>query len=288
MVAEMPLIERMDPRGNCQEHWDSVAHQWKHWKPPLRPCAADIEMLRQSVWNGFSAERRNKLNVLLLGVTPEIAEMAWPEGTRLQAVDRSAEMIEVVWPGNVPGRREARQGQWLSLPFADRQFDVVVGDGCFIHMDYPHGWTALSRSLRRVIRDDGLMLMRFFVQGPDRETPEEVYLDLKRGDVESFHVFKWRLAMALQQSSAEGVRVHDVWQHWDRAAISMPELARQTGWPPESIRTITLYRDKQVTHTFPTLAEALDAVKPFFAVQLVQQPAYELGERCPIVTFRPA
>ena len=272
---------------SCHGHWNSVAAHWKHWGPPLRPSPEDIAAMHGAVADWCIRSARNDPRVLLLGVTPEIATMPWPDGTRLWAVDRSAEMIELVWPGDLPGRREALFGEWLEMPFADAEFDIVIGDGCFIHMAYPVGWRSLAARLRRLLRDDGLMALRFFVQGAAKESVAEVYADLQRGAIGSFHAFKWRLAMALQESSDAGVCLHDIWLNWESSGLNAPELAHQTGWTRESIESIHLYREKRVNHSFPTLDEAIATLGPSFCPTAIHHPGYELGARCPIVGLRP-
>jgi SAM-dependent methyltransferase len=286
-----PVLRRepaREPKASCHQHWNSVAAHWKHWGPPLRPSPEDTAVMREAVLAWCHRSGRAAPRVLLLGVTPEIATMSWPTGTRLLAVDRSAEMIEIVWPGDVPGQREAMLGEWLAMPFANGQFDVVIGDGCFIHMAYPTGWRSLGKLLRRVLKDDGLLVLRFFVQGPVAESVEEVYADLRRGAIGSFHVFKWRLAVALQKSTDTGVCLHDIWENWEASRINPPELARQTGWIRESIETIRLYREKRVNHSFPTLDEAIATLQPSFRPDAIHRPGYELGIRCPIVVLRPS
>ena len=68
---------------------DSLALQARHWNllgPPLRPSRDDVAILEGVVQSLHTAPR-----VLLLGVTPELATLAWPAGTELVAVDRVRE-----------------------------------------------------------------------------------------------------------------------------------------------------------------------------------------------------
>jgi hypothetical protein len=65
-----------------------------------------------------------------LGVTPEIAEIAWEPAHRLVAVDKSEGMVNAVWPGDTPTRRGV-VGDWLALDLPDAPFDLAVGDGVF-------------------------------------------------------------------------------------------------------------------------------------------------------------
>ena len=234
-----------------------------------------------------ASQRSGGLKVLLLGVTPEIASMSWPAGTQLHAIERSAEMIAVVWPGDIPSRRQAVQGEWLELPFEAHEFDLIIGDGCFISMSYPDGYRSLTASLRRVLKADGLVILRFFAKETPYESAPDVYASLHRGDIGSFHAFKWRLAMALQPSPEAGVRLHDIWRNWADAGIPASELSARTGWTEDAIHTIELYRDKQARFTFPSLGDALAALTPGFTVEEIRHLGYELGSRCPVVSLRP-
>jgi len=62
---------------------------------------------------------------LLLGATPAIANMHWPDETWLTALDKSLPMAKSVWPGNVPGRRAVVCGDWLSFLFRRSCYDVA-------------------------------------------------------------------------------------------------------------------------------------------------------------------
>src|SRR5262245_49163572 len=69
--------------------------------------------------------------VLLLGVTPVLSEL----GRSLVAVDRSAMMIEHVWPGN-DARRRVVQADWRSMAPDGGPFTAVIGDGSFNCLDF--------------------------------------------------------------------------------------------------------------------------------------------------------
>ena len=99
--------------------WYFHAHQWHSIGAPLRPCAEDIRLM-------VGACPAGKANILLLGVTPEVAEFSWPAGTHITAVDLHLPMISHVWPGN-RATRKAICADWLSLPLASSHFDIVSG-----------------------------------------------------------------------------------------------------------------------------------------------------------------
>lgn len=266
---------------NRRDHWNDHARQWDRVGPPLRPCAEDIRLARELIGGGDEGAG-NRRHAVLLGVTPEVASMDWPRGTRLTAVDRCMEMIRGVFPGRklaMPAR--AVRGDWLSLPLPDDSADWVVGDGCYTLLAGPESYRALGREVRRVLRSGGRYLARLFVRPDQPEPVERVFDDLEAGRIGNFHVFKWRLAMALHDGLDRGVRVDDIWSRWKRAGLQPRVLARRTGWPEPEIRTIEAYRGGQARYTYPTLDEARAALSDDFEELDCRFPRYELGERCP-------
>ena len=233
----------------------------------------------------YAAERPDRLRALLLGVTPEIAAMPWPAGTLLLAVDRSQAMIRGVWPGAAFGQL-AVCARWRVLPLADGRQDIVLGDGCFSAVTFDE-YAALANSLHRALQRRGLVLMRFFTRPERPETPAHVFAELHAGGIGSFHAFKWRLAMALHTSLDAGVRLADIWDAWHAAVPRPEEVAQSRGWPLPVVLTIDDFRGVSERYTFPTLSEARAAMAGGFEEVSCDFPGYELGERCPIMAFRP-
>lgn len=270
--------------NNSGIHWRSVAQEWKHFGSPLRPCIEDIQHMEYVVAN--SCDTQHNIKAKLCGVTPEIALMTWPAGTYLTAVEQSQEMIQEIWPGDITEKRIAIQGDWLSSLSSKHDNDVVIGDGCFISVNYPDGYTALSANLADSLKNNGILVMRFFIQQDVKEQSEHVISDLVNGKIGSFHAFKWRYAMSLQQSSQQGIRLHDIYTAWQQAAIDTNWLAEHTGWTREVVDTINLYENKQNKFSFATLPEIIETLSHYFQQESIYFPQYELGERCPIITFR--
>jgi hypothetical protein len=84
--------------GNCvkSEHavagqWPGVARFWPLLGPPLRPAEEDLALLREAVARYGPGERA--LRILILGVTPEFVDLPWPAGSRVEALDKTPEMI---------------------------------------------------------------------------------------------------------------------------------------------------------------------------------------------------
>jgi predicted dehydrogenase len=271
------LVEQMT---NKQQFWQSAPKLWKYFGPPLRPCDQDIQSMEEQVARWHDAHPERRANVLLCGVTPEIASMHWPAGTRLWAVEKSRAMIEQVWPVGLPPGRQVIQGEWTKLPLQPGSIDIVIGDGCFTSLSYPELQRKFLAELVTLLRPGGTLIMRFFVQRDGRESPEDIFEEQRRGFIGSFHAMKWRLAMALQATASEGVKVDDVWQTWRRANL-------QTEWPEAVVQTIDTYRGSDHLLVFTTLEE----IRALFADYLEEQDYiehdYELGERCPILVYAP-
>lgn len=263
-----------------KDHWNDHAKQWSYVGAPLRPCAEDTELIESHINDNF--ELNNKLNALLLGVTPELALMRWPEKTRLLAIDRNQAMIDGVWPRkNLTIAATAVSGDWLSTPCETSSMDIVVGDGCLTLLSYREHYAALFREIQRVVTPEGCFVIRHFTRPEQAEDIDEVFSDLLAGRIGNFHVFKWRLAMALHGSIDEGVVVGEVWNAWNERNISVEQLVAELGWERESINTINNYKNIDTVYTFPTVREVSEISDQYFEQQVCHFMDYELGDRCP-------
>ena len=266
--------------------WNDIADYWQDWGPPLRPCAEDLGIVQAALATWLHKPAGGPLQVLMCGVTPELADLAWPEASQLVAVDQSESMIEKVWPGDIAGRRRAMLGQWHALPVPDQSQDVILGDGLFVVLDHPQGQRDLVASVRRALRPGGLFIMRCFVLPEERETSAAVFQDLQAGRIGSFHVFKFRLAMALQPAGGRAVNLDEVWKVWDQAGVERAQLMARTGWSGGAIDTIGLYKGNDACLSFLTLAETRALLAEKLQIVAVHTPGYEMGERCPTLVCR--
>jgi hypothetical protein len=263
-------------------HWNAYAARWALIGEPLRPGASDLAQLERRVtrYLGDAAP----VSALLLGVTPEVATWHWPETLRLLAVDKSEGMVRAVWPGD-NGWRHALVGDWLTFEAAE-PFDLVHGDGVFTLLDYPQGYAQLAGALGRLTRPGGLLDLRLFCRLERGESLDEVLAALASNRIGSFHVFKWRLAMALQGDATRGVRLADIW-HAFRERVGTPrELAERTGWAEPVIATIDAYRDRDDRYSYSTEREVIECLAEKFELLETWHPSYELGDRCPHLSFR--
>jgi len=263
-----------------KDHWNEHAKRWSHVGQPLRPSAEDVTLVEDYLSQAFAPEV--EIQALMLGVTPELAGMKWPESARLLAVDKNQAMIDGVWPEeDVPENAKAVYGDWLCLPCEKHSVDFAVGDGCLTLLSYNEHYPQFFSEVNRVLKPGGGFIIRHFVRPEQKERVEDVFRDLIAGSIGNFHILKWRLAMALHGSIEEGVCVGDIWRAWDESDIDKSFLIDNLCWSEDSINTIDNYRDAEARYTFPTLAEVNSVADQFFDTVRVETPGYELGERCP-------
>ncbi len=254
------------------DHWPKHARGWSLVGPPLRPCADDIEIALHEV--SLASPR----DTLVLGVTPEL--IATMPGA-IVAVDREPAMIDALFEP-APDRR-ALVGEWLALPLPDASIDVAVGDGGCSVFAFPGEYRAFAAELARVLRPDGLVVLRLFAFQP--ETLDDVRAALP--SIGSFDALKWRIAMAIQ-SPERSVQVSAIRDAFDALVPDRAALAARTGWRREVIDHIDIYRDSPARYSFPTLDEVREVLAPELVEVSVTTPRYELGDRCPTLTLRRA
>lgn len=229
------------------------------------------------------------MRALLFGVTPEYAGMAWPRGTALTAMDKSPTMIERIWPLSAETRPASATVQcvdWLELPLPDASVDVIVSDGCFSQVGYPHEAEHLVRQIRRVLRPSGRLAVRTFVRPASPLSVDAVFEGVSQDRYENFHAFKWCLNMALQPTLTAGVRLGEVWQTFEArvGTAGRRAWAEASGFAVEDVDTIDAYRDSGAIFHYPTQSELHATLLPHLTGVTWAYPAYPLGERCPYVS----
>lgn len=267
-------------------HWLPLAAVWEQLGSPLRPAAEDERAYARLVQPWI--EQHGPPRVLLLGVTPEMYRLPWPAGRDFVAVDRSAAMIEHVFPGR-PG--EVLQADWLELPLPAGSRDLAFCDGGLHLLDHPRGQQRLVENLHRVLAPGGLCAIRLYALPDVAETPTAVLTDLMDGHIPSLNVLKLRLGMALQPTPEAGVRLHDIWSELRNAHVAASgewsPLAQRLGWPLAHLQVIDAYRDSAAVYHFvpaQTVRE-LFCAEGRFVFREMFTPSYPLGERCPILLF---
>ena len=263
--------------------WIGLANCWRNVATPLRPDRTDAAWAQEVI--DTVAARAPAPDVLLLGVTPELARLRFPPAARLLAVDSSPEMIRRVWPAPDSCTALAVCGRWQALPVRAGSIDLVLADGSFCVVPDVTAIRAVLSRVATAMRVGAGLSVRTFVRPDEPESLDRVVDELRAGRVGSVHVAKWRVAMALQ-GRGESVALVDVWRVFERLLPGLRQIATSTGWSADALATLEAYRGSSSRLSFPTLAETRALFGQHFEECSCRMPAYELGERCPTFLWR--
>jgi hypothetical protein len=265
-------------------HWKNISGKWEQYGPPLRPSVQDIALHVETI-NSWSRDN-SAPRALILGVTPELYHLPWPDGTDILAVDRTQDMIDNIWPGP---RNTAILAHWTDMPLQAASRDILLCDGGINQLTYPHGLHQFIKLLFKIIVPDGLCILRLFVPPKERETFDKVFQDLLDGKIPDMNHLKLRLWMAMYKDITQSLPLKHVWDTFHQVAPDFNDLASQIGWPLEHLLLINTHRDSRLKFIFPSVDEVshLFCQNPGgFKLETVRVPTYELGEFCPTVVFR--
>jgi SAM-dependent methyltransferase len=268
-------------------HWNRHAAQWAKIGSPLRPAAEDCALYRSALAQAFPEPQGGAARVLVLGVTPELASLPFGPAVELVACDHAMGMARHLWPlRKFSGAHAAvLNADWLAMPLAEHRFGVALGDGSLSQLEYPREYRRVVAELQRVLRPGGALVLRLYCRPDPPESADAVFDDLRAGRVAGFHAFKLRLLIAMH-GRGPGATLADIWKRWTAEFPDAGVAAKLSGWPREILDTMDAYRDAPARYSFPTLDEVRGALAPEFEFVHAAYPQYELGERCPVVSFR--
>ena len=264
-----------------RDHFASIAPQWSHFGPPLRPSPDDTAVVQRAA-AGLAAVA----HALVLGLTPEIIGCNWPADVALTAIDHSATMIRALWPPE-KGPEDSRviRADWCAMPLAPGTIDLVAGDGCYVLMSYPDGYETLTQEVRRVLKPGGRFVARVFMRPDHAESVDDIARALLRDEIGSVHALKLRLLAALHGASGAGTLLDDVWQAWKSLPGLPAARVGKRGWTDNEIVGIESYGGMQSRYFLPTLAELRHLVQKSFRELECSWGRHELGDRCPTLVM---
>lgn len=277
----------MNPSEEQQGVWSQHAAQWQRVGAPLRPTEDDGRLMLAMAAPALQAGA-GPASIVVLGVTPEVVQLPWPEPASLEAFDHSAEMIASVWRPHPSLPSSVRQVSWQAMPLAGHSVDVAAGDASLNALPALSDYDDVLAEVARVLKPTGALVLRCFIRPDVAETLDAVAAAALSGRIASFHALKWRVAMARPNGAEFSVAVADILADFERIFPDRDHLARCAGWPRTTIDTIDAYRGVSTRYTFPTLAALLARCAAHFELAETGVGRYELAERCPTIRLRPA
>lgn len=258
----------------------------EHIGSPLRPHDHDLRLFSEVIGRWQPATDA-AARALILGVTPELYHLPWPERTQILAIDQSAAMIRDVWPGP---ESDATHANWLDMPFAAQSMDFIFCDGGLHLQGYREQQFTLAARINQVLAPNGLCSFRLFVPPAKPQTPEAVLADLRAGRIENMNCLKLKLGMAIQPDAVTGVRLGDIWHRLHRHFPDPAEIFGQPGWTEANFNTVAAYKDSDTRYHFADAQQVIALFEEASQGRLqwvsTVSPEYTMGDQCPIVTFR--
>jgi SAM-dependent methyltransferase len=237
-------------------------------------------------WTSPVLEKASVQRVLVLGVTPEIVQLNWPAGAHLVGIDSSPAMIVSLWQGNAAALSHVACARWQQMPLDDATFDAVVGDGSLNALSSLDDYGKVFGEVSRVLKPEGVLVLRCFVRPPHAETPERVVLKAMEGEFPTTAAFRLRFAFAV--ANADGsiglAALHDA---FNALVPDRDALARITGWPRQDIDRVDTDKDSRVRLTFPTHSQLVSLSEPIFRIEGAARGTYTQADHCPTFLFRP-
>jgi SAM-dependent methyltransferase len=268
-----------EEKKNIHGVWERHARQWQRVGAPLRPSEEDGRLMMELA--NLLLVQSPRPRIVVMGVTPELVKLPWPDRSDLLALDHSAEMIARVWEPHPRIQSSVRQARWQAMPLENNSVDVVVGDGSLNVLPRLEDYAGLYAEVARVLRPGGGLIVRCFVRPDVPEPMGEVVKAALNGQIQSFHALKWRVAMALGVGPDYSVAVSDIHAAFNRHFPDRNRLAELAGWAPETIDTIDAYQGAATRYTFPTLDALRIAAAGLLDTKPPRYGGYELSGRCP-------
>lgn len=212
--------------------------------------------------------------------------MSWPKKTQVLAFDISSSVIRALWPGDIPGLREAKCASWAEIPRLCRSCDVIVGDGSLNTCRFPGEVQSLVRSLSRALKAGGILVARVYTRPKIRESLDTVFNALYSPSGLSIDVFKMRLFLAMQKTLEAGVAVREAASVLKWYGLNREVMTNRLGWSDAATEPFTSWRTSNAVYSFPSLAELYEVFGRQFEEVSTIYPTYQCGDCCPIIVMR--
>lgn len=286
MVPSATAGLSMNDAPSSPDPWKRSSLPTMPRRSPWGPCAEDCLFLSEAVAPALAAAG-GMPRVLVLGVTPEIVQLDWPDHATLVAVDSSAAMIDRLWHPHPVRPSEVILARWQDLPLADASVDAAVGDGSLNALTELDDYGVVAGQLARALRPSGRIALRCFVRPDGREDPESLMKVAEAGDFPTVGAFRLRLAMALTDDAGV-LRVADLARTFIELMPDRDRLAAAARWSRVDIDRIDADIGSPLRFTFPTLDQLRDTISPHLALADRRHGSYTQAELCPTLLFLPA
>jgi hypothetical protein len=262
--------------------WGTDSGLWPVMPEPLVPSREDLALYVQACPPALLREDAAP-RVLVLGVTPALADLPWPPKAELHAVDYDEVMVKALWHP-----REGAQvhlARWQEMPFEDGYFDLIIGDCSFNALSEIADYTEVLREVARVSRSGAPLIARFFMQSEPPPNLAWIAQQVPEA-LAHYRAASKRVLVALACAEDDGTfhmaavrdRIGEQWGDYE-------DYLKALGGPPEDFELSKLVFGYDQRLNYPTERAITERFAPFYRDISFAYPAYDAGRYCPIVRF---
>lgn len=154
---------------NSQKWTNKMYQQRTQRRPPIAPGKGDLRIYDKFFKETIKNNKRPK--VLILGVTPELRDLAFNYSSQVVSVDISKEAIDIFRDMTKTKSKDEViiQANWLTVPLRKNYFDVVMGDGSFTNLSDLKSQKLLFKKVFELLKVGGYLIMRELVRPQDHK-----------------------------------------------------------------------------------------------------------------------
>lgn len=261
-----------------------IAEQYQNYEYPLVPSKPDLFVYQHLINQYLEKVKDRKINVLICGVTPELVKLDYSDNAFVLGVDYTEEMVKYIWPGDIPGKRQALKANWLDMEIEPSSIDIILGDGALNFLD-ESAYETFLRKVVRILKPNGLMIHRVYLAN-NLKSPEDCYQRIF--DKYYNHLTEFRLSFmrSVQHIESQGVIMSDVYKKWYDLKPNLEEIANKTGYDVSILKGMDLYKDQTARLFFHPLNYHEKLMNKFFNGFESISPAINMGTEVPIIAAK--
>lgn len=181
--------------------WKKTANFWESCTPPARPSVGEIKIYQQAI--DEKLKNHNKLNILILGSTPELRDLAGEYGDKVYLVscDINIEMYLAMTSllKNKLNDEVFICSNWTKMPLRTGFFDIIMGDGVVGNVSDDQ---IFLMHLKKLLKNDGVLVTRVpFIPKNLKQIPIDELLALFEKEPKNKYA-ESELFVALQHNTA--------------------------------------------------------------------------------------
>lgn len=182
---------------NNREAWQENAKLWETYEPPIKPSPGELLIYDLALSTRAAAPYSRK--ALVLGDSPEVRDLLAQHKFDITAVANNPNaIISMNQLLQYRGDKKERVVimNWQDMDFAPNAFDVIITDWGLNSLEYWRDYTLVFDRVSRLLKPDGLFLMRINVFKPEQaqRSVAEIMLDFNK---KKRHKFSYLLELEM-------------------------------------------------------------------------------------------